>query len=382
MLGHFGQPKAAFALSVFLPRLERLFLLENSLCSHVVLSEEVWNAWNQLDLVTTIPGWVTLILSSTLNIALLRTLKVVRLLRAGRLLISIPEVYVLMSGLASALKPIIYGSIMLISVIMIWAIIVVEFLHPVNVQIPYGEDCPRCKLGFKSVYTASLTLFAQLVAQDGWSEMSLPLAEEAPWTTPLLFIILMTVSLGVMNLILAVVVEKAAEVRENDQERKMMKKEEERERNMIELAVLCDRMDNDGSGALSLKEMLDGFDNDLNFNALMKFMDIERDDMQTIFNVLDSDGSGEVDYVEFCHHLGSCKKRDPLMMSSLTRYSVMEMRNLVSGITNSIVEVLEENAQMLHEQLELLCSVPGCEQAAKELKRRREAKTGGDGAGS
>ena len=76
MLGHFGQPKAAFALSVFLPRLERLFLLENSLCSHVVLSEEVWNAWNQLDLVTTIPGWVTLILSSTLNIALLRTLVV------------------------------------------------------------------------------------------------------------------------------------------------------------------------------------------------------------------------------------------------------------------------------------------------------------------
>ena len=33
--------------------------------------------------------------------------------------------------------------------------------------------------------------------------------------------------------------------------------ENERERNMIELAILCDRMDNDGSGALSLQEMLD-----------------------------------------------------------------------------------------------------------------------------
>ena len=33
--------------------------------------------------------------------------------------------------------------------------------------------------------------------------------------------------------------------------------ERERERNMIELAILCDRMDNDGSGALSLEEMLD-----------------------------------------------------------------------------------------------------------------------------
>ena len=52
------------------------------------------------------------------------------------------------------------------------------------------------------MYTASLTLFSQLVAQDSWSQFFLPLAEEAPWTA-LLFIILMTVSLGVMNLILA-----------------------------------------------------------------------------------------------------------------------------------------------------------------------------------
>ena len=67
-----------------------------------------------------------------------RTLRVVRLLRAGRLLISVPEIYILTSGLTSALKPIIFGSIMLISVIIIWAIIVVEFLHPVN-ALPLGE---------------------------------------------------------------------------------------------------------------------------------------------------------------------------------------------------------------------------------------------------
>ena len=137
------------------------------------------------------------------------------------------------------------------------------------------------------------------------------------------------------------VVEKAAEARENDQERKMQQKEKEREQNMIELAVLCDRMDEDGSGALSLKEMLHGFDTDVNFKSLMAFMDIERDDMQTIFNVLDSDGSGEVDYVEFCHHLGSCGKRDPLMMSSLTRYSVMEMKHFISCVTTDIAKASE-----------------------------------------
>jgi hypothetical protein len=44
---------------------------------------------------------------------------------------------------------------------------------------------------------------------------------------------------------------------------------------MVELAVLCDRMDNDGSGALSLQEMLDGFNNDSGFQTVMQRMDIE-----------------------------------------------------------------------------------------------------------
>ena len=107
---------------------------------------------------------------------------------------------------------------------------------------------------------------------------------------------------------------------------------------MIELAILCDRMDEDGSGALSLKEMLDGFDGDRNFQSLMDFMDIERDDMETIFRVLDADGYGEVDYVEFCHHLGSLQKRDPLMISSLTRYSVLELRNLMHTMSDQMLQ--------------------------------------------
>jgi hypothetical protein len=41
---------------------------------------------------------------------------------------------------------------------------------------------------------------------------------EAPWTAPFLFFIMMTVSLGVMNLILAGIVERAAEARANDQD--------------------------------------------------------------------------------------------------------------------------------------------------------------------
>ena len=69
---------------------------------------------------------------------------------------------------------------------------------------------------------------------------------------------------------------------------------------MVELALLCDSMDVDGNGSLSLEEMLDGYDYNPQFNALMQQMepwllfvaisrpeDIRRSDIETIFAVLD-----------------------------------------------------------------------------------------------
>ena len=140
---------------------------------------------------------------------------------------------------------------------------------------------------------------------------------------------------------------------------------------MVELAVLCDRMDNDGSGALSLQEMLDGFDYDLDFQKVMARMDIERSEVETLFKALDADASGELDFLEFCYHLGSCKRRDPLMLSALTRYGVMEVKTLIHS---EVSKALEEQRQMLQDQLELLSHIPSCEQAAKELRQKRLEK--------
>ena len=140
---------------------------------------------------------------------------------------------------------------------------------------------------------------------------------------------------------------------------------------MVELAVLCDRMDNDGSGALSLQEMLDGFDYDLDFQKVMARMDIERSEVETLFKALDADASGELDFLEFCYHLGSCKRRDPLMLSALTRYGVMEVKTLIHS---EVSKALEEQRQMLQDQLELLSHIPSCEQAAKQLRQKRLEK--------
>ena len=76
------------------------------------------------------------------------------------------------------------------------------------------------------------------------------------------------------NLILAVIVEKAAEAREKDSARKKEKKDQEREAHLVELAMLFDSMDENCNGKLSLEEMLNGFDCNPKFRQLMDFMDI------------------------------------------------------------------------------------------------------------
>jgi len=315
------------------------------------------NTWNMIDLITVLLGIVSALpLNTGPNLGLLRLSRLVRVMRAARVFISIPELYLLISGLYSSIKAIFFGSLMLFFVLVIWAVISVELLHPkvsaMKVGIEFPDPCDRCTESFQSVFDAGLTLFQQIVAGDSWGLVSIPLIKEFPEMAVILFMIMMTVSLGVMNLILAVIVERASEARANDQERKLKKKEQDRQKNMVELAMLCASMDADGSGALSLEEMLAGYDDDVGeFRKLMQLMDIQRDDITSIFEVLDADSSGEVSYLEFCQHLGSFFERDPNVMHALVKYSIMELRKMVRS---EVVEILEKNSKMLWEQRKIL----------------------------
>ena len=58
-----------------------------------------------------------------------------------------------------------------------------------------------------------------------------------------------------------VIVESAAEARENDSDQKIKNKESERGKSMVELAVLCADLDKDASGTVSLDELFFGYDN-------------------------------------------------------------------------------------------------------------------------
>lgn len=173
------------------------------------------------------------------------------------------------------------------------------------------------------------------------------------------------------NLILAVIVEKAAEAREKDSARKKEKKDQEREAHLVELAMLFDSMDENCNGKLSLEEMLNGFDCNPKFRQLMDFMDIAREEVEVVFNVLDGNASEEVDYLEFCKHLSTFRKRDPVMMQSMMKYSVMELRHLLK---QDIMQV-EHNLVRAALKMSQIQLWPDIQPEAKHSKKTHQTQT-------
>lgn len=321
-----------------------IFSVECLFRAYVERGSYLWNKWNLIDLFTVLSGWVGLAASNAgIPVTLLRMFRLVRVVRALRFLISVPEFYLLITGLYSSIKAIVFGALMLVSVITFWAVISVEVLHPITSRMTW-EDCDRCPDGFRGIFAAALTLFQQIVAGDSWGTISIPLVETAPWTAVLLFSILITISLGMLNLILAVIVERAAEARENDHEAKIKKKNQDRSRSMEDLATLCASMDENNNGMISYEELLKGYDEVGEFKRFMDLMDLKREDMGIVFNVLDTGNTQEVPYLEFCQHLGNFFKRDPVIMHSLVKYSVMELRKLLE---HDILHHMEHQSQML-----------------------------------
>jgi len=319
--------------------------------------------WNCLDFIIVFLGWLNVILSSVMNskFAFLRFFRIARLLRVLRIFIAFRELYLLITGLWGAMKTIAWGGLMLFSMLTLWSIVVVDFIHPWNTMINY-EDCDRCHSGFQSVMESSLTLFQQIVAGDSWGQISVPLILERPWTAFILISIMMTISIGLMNLILAVIVERAAEARTKDIENRLKEKEQEQAKQKSKLLSLCKDMDSDGNGTLSLEEFLFAYENAVDFRTALELMDIQREELKSVFKIVDTDGSGDVSYMEFCDQLHQIQTRDTRTMLTFIKLNVSELRDRVEVMITDVATLTKafgEHRTSFRQSSELLEAIDG-----------------------
>ncbi|CAK9060751.1 unnamed protein product [Durusdinium trenchii] len=241
------------------------------------------------------------------NLGVLRTLRFLRIIRLLRLLRKIHglrELQKLVIMMATCLKTLAWSFLFCFVIMTVWAMLMVELVHPLIGEIykensTFAEECPQCISAASSVMHANLLLFKTVIAGDSWGLIAVPVIERYPATALIFMGSQLTIVFGVLNLIVAVVVDTFAEARERD----VLNLAEEMERNHENdkkfLQKVFERIDEDGSGELTLEELVEGARQDPEFQSRLRVMDIDEVDLQQLFEMIDVDGSGSIEAHEF-----------------------------------------------------------------------------------
>lgn len=272
-------------------------------------------------------------------VSLFRALRAVRIVRVIRNFAMFRDLYLMMKGMGGALRAIVFATILIFGVLTIFSIVAVEVIDPLNRQLALSgvyAECDRCPRAFATVMGSNLTFLTAIVAGDSWGQIAVPLIESHPWTGVVLLSALVTIELGLLNVIVAVVVDRQAQAREEDKELQATLKDEQAKSSYKELVSMFRNMDLDQSGTLTLEELVTSYDGYAEFREMLRVVDITREDLPTVFASFDMDKGGVVDYEEFTRELHRLRTLDMRTLLYLTRQHVMETKEAVSTLHKRI----------------------------------------------
>ncbi|CAE7827096.1 Scn11a [Symbiodinium sp. CCMP2456] len=236
-------------------------------------------------------------------LSILRLARVLRLLKLLRKVKSLRELQKLVKMMHTCIKALFWSFIFCFVVMTIWAMLIVEWIDPyVRDMVDAGlfEECGVfCETATTSVMKANLLLFKTVIAGDSWGQMAVPVILMHPETAVIFVGSSLTLVFGVLNLIVAVVVDTFADARERD----ILNLAEELEQDVAAdrkfLQKIFDRIDEDGAGQLSLEQLVAGARQDAEFQSRLRIMDIDEMDLVELFQMIDTDGSGTIEAPEF-----------------------------------------------------------------------------------
>jgi len=282
--------------------------------------------WTMLDMAIVGIGVLGIALASIpelKRINVLRMLRVARFLRFIRILKRFPTLCNMVGGFVGAMHAMAWGILMILLLLVAWSLFAVEFIHPINKRVNAEADV-RCANAFQSVLSSTLLFFQTLVAGDSWGACAIPIIEEEPWTYGLFAGALVTVQLGFTNLVLAIIVDKAAEAREGSKEEQRAQRARQQVESFETWRSAMKQLDTDASGSISEQELMAGYSHP-RIKETLEEMNITKNDLRTLFHLMDHDGTGQLSYHLFLESFYKAQVQDPkvyLMVMQLRMQTV------------------------------------------------------------
>jgi len=262
------------------------------------------------------------------------------------MLVMFPELHRMVQSLSGALKAVFWGMVLIAFSMTLCSIAAVHIIHPLNEEVArqgHYDDCSRCARAFETVLQSNLTFLQQYIAGDAWGEVTMPIIDMYPWTG--VFFVSVLVLQSLLNLILGMIVDGAQEARQECIHEQAMAKEKDRATARKMFLKICDEIDTEYSGHLTLETIIRGYDENPNFAAALTAMDIQRSDMETVFDIMDEEGRGMVAYEDFAAQLYMMKSSDSHTMLVFIKHYVRDIHSRLSEQLKAVEEDLYTTMQ-------------------------------------
>jgi len=339
-----------------------IYTLESIARLVVLRSHFFKNRWNVMDLGVVIAGYLEALLlviaQEVPGMQMVRFIRLGRLFRAFRLVKIFPNLHMMVRGLLGTIGAVNWGFFMIFFMLLLWALMAVQVIQPDNRKLYLADEQEEwCAVAFSSVFHSVVYFFQTLVTGDSWGACAIPLVREFPGHFWLLSFSYITVQLGITNLILAVIVDAAARVRDEDTQEKAKQKRRQEEESRHKLLKIVKSIDEDKNGSITLEELLISYDTNLNFQNMMTTLNIERKDIERMFVLMDADKSGSLSYQEFIESIIKAEEQD-------VRIQLMMMK----------LE-LAEVSWLLRANLGLVSPEPSEQPSSKETRTKKQASS-------
>lgn len=290
------------------------------------------------------------------RIGMLRLLRVARILRLTRILRksqSLKELRRLLTMMATCMKALAWSFLICFGVMSFWAMLMVEIIHPIVKDSGdlYFADCEQCRRATQSVMDANLLLFKTVIAGDSWGLIAVPVIEDHPGTAIIFVGSQLTLVFGVLNLIVAVVVDTFAESRAHDVLNLAEELEQEMASDKKSLQKMFERIDDDSSGTVTVEELIAGARKDPELQSRLAVMDIDEVDLEQLFEMIDVEGTGQVHARDFIGPL-SRWVRDSKTAPRFVKYNLMRMMERHDTFQKTVDLRFEHLARTLDEMFD------------------------------
>lgn len=281
-----------------------VFLIELFLRIRAERQQWAMSLWNIFDAglvaVGVIDSWLMPLfgLNSDVRFAsvlrIFRLLRLVRVLRVLRLFRYLKELMLLVAGITSAMRAMVWGLLLLAITIFMCSMLMTKIVGKSCCEEDDTFQKEEYKTYFGTLPATAFTLFQFTmefqpdICRETW--------DDGPWLTIFFLGYTMFTNITLLNTVASVIVEDILRISsEHEREKNEKKQKAEAEKLERQLEHAFTSADLDGDMTLSMDELV----NNSNMKKVLKVMGVEPEQAMALFFVMDVDSSGQVSRDEF-----------------------------------------------------------------------------------